>query len=320
MRGLAAVKNSFLAGCLGVSWLLCAVPPAWSTGFPPLTEVDTATVFRGGTVSVLDSGAASVLANDFDIEEDPITAELVRDVRHGTLSLDTDGTFVYRHNGNTREEDRFEYRAFDGTQYSGNTRVTIRIVPGDPVAPVIVGQAEISVPEDESVEVRLADLSVEDSDSRYPQDFTLTAADGENYQLEGAVIIPDPDYNGVLLVPVQVNDGSNDSNTFDVTIMVVPVNDAPYVVGEVTDQIVQETVAFELGLASFFADIDSAELSYEASGLPSSGSLAINGLTGVLAGTPIQADARDEPYRVLVTASDESGAILAGEVSGSVEI
>ena len=307
MHGLAAVKNSLLT-CYGVLLLLLAATPAWSTGFPPFTRADAATVSRGGTVSVLDSGATSVLANDFDIERDPMTAELRRDVKHGTLTLNDDGTFVYRHNGNSKEEDRFDYRAFDGTRYSSDTRVTIRIVPGDPIAPVIVGQADIAVPEDESVEITLADLDVEDPDSRYPADFTLTVEDGEDYQREGAIIIPDPDYNGLLSVPVRVNDGSSDSNTFAMTIVVEPVNDAPYVVGEVADQIAQETVPFEVGLAGFFADIDSVELSYGASGLPASGSLAIDAATGVLAGTPIQVDAQEEPYRVVITATDESGA------------
>lgn len=51
--------------------------------------------------------------------------------RHGSLELRPDGTFVYRHDGSAGTEDGFEYFAFDGTQYSNRTRVTVRIVDAD---------------------------------------------------------------------------------------------------------------------------------------------------------------------------------------------
>lgn len=308
MRWLVRKGGVFVWLSGAILLLIVTAPRVWATGFPPTTSDDTATVTRGGTVSVLDSGATSVLANDFDVEADPLTVELRNDVRHGTLVLVPDGTFVYSHNGNNKDEDWFEYRAFDGSRFSSDTRVTIRIVPGDPIAPVIVGQAEIKVPEDESVEIRLADLQVDDPDSRYPQDFSLSVGDGENYERVGATVTPAADYNGVLSVPVQVNDGSNQSNTFNVAIVVEPVNDAPYVVGEVADQIVQEAVPFQLELAGFFADPDSDSLSYDAGGLPPSGTFTINVSTGVLAGTPILADSREQPYPVTVTATDDDGA------------
>ncbi len=307
MAALPGKNASRSTGALALL-LLSASTAAWGTGFAPFAQPDSATVSRGGTVSVLDSGQTSVLANDFDIERDPLTAILDRDVKHGTLTLNEDGTFVYRHNGNDEEEDRFEYRAFDGTRRSRRARVTIRILPGDPIAPVIVGQEDIRVPEDESAEIRLADLKVEDPDSSYPQDFTLSVRDGNNYERVDNTIIPDPDFNGSLSVPVQVNDGTNDSNVFDLAVDVTPVNDPPFVTDDVPDQVAQEDQAFQLDLAAFFADIDSSELDYEASGLPASGSLALDSGTGVLAGTPVLADTRDEPYTVSVTARDPGGA------------
>jgi VCBS repeat-containing protein len=278
----------------------------WAAGFAPFARNDSATVTRGGTVSVLDSGQTSVLANDFDIERDRLTARLRKDVKHGTLTLNPNGTFVYRHDGGNKDRDQFEYRAFDGTRESRNTKVTIRITPGDPdpIAPVIVGQDPIDVPEDESVEIRLTDLKVEDPDSRFPQEFTLAVRNGDNYERVDNTILPAPNYNGALTVPVRVSDGSNNSNIFNLVVEVTPVNDGPFVTGDVPDQVAQEDVAFELRLSDFFADEESNIVEYRATGLPPGGSLALDQSTGLLTGTPILSDARDQPYVVSVTAQD----------------
>ena len=107
-----------------------------ATGRPPFARNDSATVARGGTVSVLDSGSDSVLDNDFDIENDPLTAVLVSDVEHGELTLESDGTFNYRHDGSFTGDDIFSYRAFDGTGFSRRVaRVRINVLAGDPIPP-----------------------------------------------------------------------------------------------------------------------------------------------------------------------------------------
>ena len=51
-------------------------------------------------------------------------------------------------------------------------------------------------------------------------------------------------------------------------------------------------------LSNVFADVDSDTLTYTASGLPSSGNLAMSG-AGTLSGTPLQADVGS--YTVVVT-------------------
>jgi len=44
----------------------------------------------------------------------PLTAELATDVEHGTLTLNTDGTFAYTPATNFNGTDSFTYRAVDG--------------------------------------------------------------------------------------------------------------------------------------------------------------------------------------------------------------
>jgi hypothetical protein len=281
---------------------------ALASGESPVSNDDSTTVQRGATVSVLDSGESSVLANDFDPEDDALIALLTRNPKHGELNLNQDGTFIYRHDGSSKNGDEFRYRAFDGTSFSDEATVKIRISPADPVPPEIVGQREVTVPEDESVRIRLQDLEVTDPDSDYPQDFTLQVEDGVNYTRIDSTITPVANFNGQLTVPVRVNDGTNFSNWFDLLVDVTPVNDAPFVVGEVPDQEAMENVEFILSLAEFFDDIDEGDsLGFSAQGLPSSGTLVLDGETGVLRGTTIRSDARDTPYLVQVTATDAAG-------------
>jgi hypothetical protein len=118
---------------------------AYATGWPPFIRDDSLTVFAGGSASVLDNGATSVLANDFDFERDPMTAILTREPKRGIIDLNPDGTFVYRHTDVDDDEDddkkdEFRYRAFDGTGYSreAKVRITIRPAPNNP--PIVTGQ------------------------------------------------------------------------------------------------------------------------------------------------------------------------------------
>ena len=296
---------------LGVFSLVLASSAAWATGFAPFTERDFATVTQGGSVSVLDSGERSVLANDFDLEGDEMTAVIDRLPRHGTVVLNSDGTFTYTHNGNDEDDDRFHYRAWDGTGISRRTRVSITIEereePPEPEPPTITGQRDVSVAEDDSVTIRLSDLRVSDPDSDYPDDFTLSVRNGQNYTRSGSTVTPAADFNGTLNVPVQVNDGIFDSNVFQLSVTVNPENDPPFVTGEVEEQAAQEGEPFTLELAGFFDDIDSSTLTYQASGLPPSGNLSIGRRSGRLSGTPVSVDASDEPYVVTITASDGAG-------------
>lgn len=110
-----------------------------------------------------------------------------------------------------------------------NGAFTVNGVNPNSSAPVITGQTALSVNEDSSLTIALTDLTVTDADSSYPGDFTLSLSSGDNYTVSGATITPTQDFNGTLTVPVKVNDGTSDSNSFDLTVTVNAVNDAPVI-------------------------------------------------------------------------------------------
>ena len=193
-----------------------AASQAWASGWPPFGLRDSLTVIEGRAADRLDSGAASVLANDFDFERDPLIAVLEQPPKRGELLLRQDGTFVYTHDGSDGRSDSFTYRAFDGTGFSRDTLVSIDIEE----AP----------------------------------------------------------------------------------------NNPPFVTEDVPDQEAVEGVAFRLDLRGNFRDNDADdELRFSANGLPGSGSLRIDPVTGVLSGTPVSSDVRDTPYNVRIRATDLAG-------------
>jgi hypothetical protein len=95
----------------------------------PVAIADQITVVKGGTATKLNSNATSVLTNDTDTENNTLTAILVNNVTNGTLTLNSNGTFSYVHNGSDTTTDSFSYKANDGTSNSNTVVVTISIVP-----------------------------------------------------------------------------------------------------------------------------------------------------------------------------------------------
>jgi VCBS repeat-containing protein len=91
---------------------------------PPVAVDDAYSVAGGDTLTV---AAPGVLANDSDTGGDPLTAALVSNVSHGTLTLNPDGSFLYTPELNFCGTDSFTYRANDGTADSNTATVTITV-------------------------------------------------------------------------------------------------------------------------------------------------------------------------------------------------
>src|SRR5262249_11848300 len=77
-----------------------------------------------------------VLANDTDVDGDRLTAVLVLGPSHGTLTLNSDGSFTYTPNADYNGLDGFVYQASDRTALSSlpGVNITLKAVNDPPVA------------------------------------------------------------------------------------------------------------------------------------------------------------------------------------------
>jgi VCBS repeat-containing protein len=91
----------------------------------PTAAADAYTTAADGSLNV--GPAAGVLANDTDADSDPLTAKLVSTAAHGTLALNSDGSFTYTSDGSGATTDAFTYQADDGNAASAATTVALSI-------------------------------------------------------------------------------------------------------------------------------------------------------------------------------------------------
>ncbi len=199
----------------------------------PVANYDAATVGEGGTISVLDNGATSLLANDTNATAINMTA--VSGPSHGTVNLAADGQFTYTHDGDENFTDSFVYEATDGANTALGT-VTIDITPDNDNAPMAVDDVATV---DEGGTINTVDVLANDTDDDLPGDVlsvtidvepdngTLTFAAGGffTYTHDGSETTRDS-------FSYLVSDGvANDRGT--VVITVNPVNDPPVAVDDV---------------------------------------------------------------------------------------
>ncbi|BCE02085.1 Ig-like domain-containing protein [Marinicellulosiphila megalodicopiae] len=104
--------------------------------------------------------------------------------------------------------------------------------PSKNIAPIITGQSTITTNEDTALTLNYNSIQVTDNDSNYPLVFSLTVFNGDNYTLANDQIVPAKNFYGTLTVPIQINDSSDDSNIFDLSIDVLPINDSPVISGQ----------------------------------------------------------------------------------------
>jgi VCBS repeat-containing protein len=187
-----------------------------------ITDEDTA----------LTVNAPGVLANDSDLDGNPLSAVLESGPSHGTLTLDADGSFVYTPAANHQGSDSFIYRASDGTLESNQATVTITVTAAND-GPTAADDA-YSTPEDTALTVPAPGVLGNDTD---PDGDPLTAAlvTGPSH---GSLTLnangsfsytPAADFAGSDSFTYRAGDGNLTSNPAAVVISVTAVNDAPTV-------------------------------------------------------------------------------------------
>ena len=103
-----------------------------------------------------------VLADDSDVDGDPLTAVLVAGTTHGTLTLNRNGSFTYTPAANYNGPDSFTYRANDGTA-NWNT-ATFSITVNGTNNPPVAANDSYSTNEDTTLTVSAPGVLGNDTD------------------------------------------------------------------------------------------------------------------------------------------------------------
>ena len=180
--------------------------------------------------TALNVSAPGVLANDSDPDGDALTAVLVGNPSHGTLTLNANGSFVYTPASGYYGADSFTYKDSDGQTNSGIATVTLTVVRANH-APVAANDS-YSTPQDTALNVSAPGVLANDSD---PDGDALTAVLVGNpshgtltLNANGSfVYTPTSGYYGADSFTYKDSDGQTNSGIATVTLTVVHVNHAP---------------------------------------------------------------------------------------------
>jgi VCBS repeat-containing protein len=242
--------------------------------------------------TLLSVNAPGVLGNDID-DDGPsaLTAHLISDASHGSLSLAGDGGFTYNPDLDYIGPDSFTYEAYDGQYYSGTVTVSISVMGvNDP--PVAVADS-YSTNEDTTLNVAAPGVLANDYDpDSSPSSLTAhLIGDVSHGSLNlfsngGFSYDPETNYHGSDSFTYQAYDGQDYSNTVTVSLSITSMNDAPIAVDD-----------SDATTSGSFVDIDVLVNDYDIDGTinpttvliqtdVSHGTTSVNPSTGVVTYTP----------------------------------
>ncbi len=196
---------------------------------PPAGAADAYTVAEGATLTV---GAPGLLVNDTDPDTPSsfLTASVATGPVNGTVTINSNGSFTYIHNGGETTSDTFTYRVSDGIASSAPVTVTITVTPVND-APVAVADA-YSTNEDALLSVPVNGVLGNDSDVEGDVLSATLVTNVTNGTLAlnangSFTYTPNANFNGTDSFTYTANDAGGPSNTVTVTITVNSVNDIP---------------------------------------------------------------------------------------------
>jgi len=244
----------------------------------PVAKDDAYTVAEDGTLNTPKPG---VLANDTDLDSDPLSAQLVAGPSHGTVTLSADGSFVYTPTALFFGSDSFTYKDSDGQAFSNTATVALTVTHVN--HPPVAKDDAYTTSEDVPLSVQTGGVLFNDTDAdgdpltakvaTPPTHGTLTLNANGTFLYTPASL-----FYGQDAFTYTASDGQGGSATATATIAVAHVNHAPVATSSQTTLLEDGSVALSLPAS----DVDNDALSYSVITQPSHGTLSAiagNGLT-----------------------------------------
>lgn len=187
------------------------------TASPPVTNNDTFSIIHDRAL-VATTAQSGVLVNDTDPDGDTLTSVLVSGPQHGTLSLNSDGTFIYTPNAHYVGSDSFVYKDYDGALYSStNATVTLNVTNTAPGA----HDSSLSIGHDRTLS---GIVSASDTENDVLAASVVSNVTHGNLSLNSNgtfVYTPTPGYSGSDSFTYNVSDGVASSGTATVNLSVL---------------------------------------------------------------------------------------------------
>ncbi len=243
----------------------------------PVAVDDTGTTAEDTTFN-----GTTVLANDTDADGDTLSVNPVPVVAptHGTVGLNTDGTYSYTPNANFNGTDTFTYEVLDGNGGSSNAVVTITITPVNdtPVANAdtattledqpLTGTTVLANDTDADGDT----LTVNTTPVTPPANGTLVLNADGTY-----TYTPNANFNGTDSFTYEVSDSTGAKHTATVTITVGVDNDVPVATAD-TATVDEDTELKGTTVLANDTDADGDALTVNTTPIvaPSNGALLLN--------------------------------------------
>ncbi|NIK69490.1 Ig-like domain-containing protein [Paenibacillus sp. BK720] len=205
-----------------------------------------------------------------DVENSALTYVLDTAPVHGTVVLNSDGTYTYTPNPNYSGSDSLTFKAYDGELYSAPATVSITINEVNE-APVTQNDT-LQTEEDKSLNgsVHATD---DDGDTLHYSVVGQPAHGDLTLNGDGTfTYTPDPNYNGPDSFTFKANDGTADSAPATVEITVTAVNDAPTASDD--SKVVESGSSATGGFKA--SDVDGDTLTFAVVTPPAHGTVVIN--------------------------------------------
>jgi len=237
-----------------------------------VNSVNDVPVISGQSVSTAEDSALGVTFSGTDADNNSLTWSIVTNPTNGSVTGGTGASRIYTPNTNFNGADSFTFKANDGIADSNVATISINVtaVNDSPTA----SSQSVSVVEDVAKSISLVASDPEGSALTWtiissPSNGSLAvnpAAPAYSYT-------PNANFNGSDVFTFKVNDGSSDSNTATVTLLVGAVNDAPVAANQ--SVATQEDTA--VGVTLVATDVDADSLSYAVVTPPAQGTLTGTG-------------------------------------------
>ncbi|MDT4955327.1 MAG: hypothetical protein QOJ02_3465 [Acidobacteriota bacterium] len=280
----------------------------------PVAVNDSATTAEDNAVTI------DAVANDTDVDGDPLTLTSVSNANGGTVSI-VDGKAVFNPNHNYNGSGTFTYTAGDGHGGEATATVTVTITPvnDDPVA-----NSDSAVTNEDNAVV----VDARDNDSDVDGDgITITSVSGAS-KGTAELIASGPDAGKVRYTPnlnengadsftYTLSDGQGGTTTGNVSVTINPVNDGPTANAQSVST--TEESAAAITLTGSDVETSAANLSFEVVSNPSHGTLSGTGAN--LTYTPAANYNGSDSFTFKVTdTGDGTSAALSSEATVSINV